>query len=469
MLELQEFLLSLNFSKILFKSDMNRKFCKPIKFFISTTVLTLTTIGINSAYAALIGNPIKLSEGTGSYPVDPYLAYNSIDQEYIAVWTQLRSSQLGLVSQRFSTTGSLIEGNVNLSRRYLGSQFQPVIAYNSTDNQYLVSFQVQGDPIFPYNNSVGQLLTADSKFIGDNFLISSAGQEISLLYNPEVNQYFQTARASDDFDPSTGFGNKILGQRIKSDGTLINSNIPLDTSGDSAPNGQVALDSVNNQYLATWREQGSSPNYTVQGRFINADGGLISEQLEIVPPPDFKSGMTPLSPIRTIFNPISKQFLVIYKNFEDQQIRGRFLDKSGTTIGSEIIVSSNLSFDFLSVAFNEKLQTYLLAWKNESGLIGQFIGTSGNLISDPFTIASEGNQIYDFSIVPNNDSAEFVIAWQTQGSQKGQAGIFAQRINTSSSSIPEPSTILGISIILAALPGLKKKYAMRNKKALAKV
>ncbi|MDZ7950452.1 hypothetical protein [Nostoc sp. DedQUE09] len=461
MLELQEFLLSLNFSKILFKSDMNKKFCKPIKFFISTTVLTLTTIGINSAHAALIGNPIKLSEGTG-YASDPSLAYNSIEQEYIAVWAYIESSQQVLVSQRFSTTGSLIEGNINLSRRYLGSQFQPVIAYNSTDNQYLVSFQVQGDPIFPYNNSVGQLLTADSKFIGDNFLISSAGQEISLLYNPEVNQYFQTARA---FEPA----NRILGQRIKSDGTLINSNIRLDASGDSAPNGQVALDSVNNQYLATWREQGSSPKFTVQGRFINADGRLISEQLEIVPPPDFKSGATPLSPIRTIFNPISKQFLIIYRNFEYPQIRGRFLDKSGTIIGSEIIVSSNVSYEFLSVAFNETLQTYLLAWINESGLVGQFIGTSGNLISDPFTIASEGNQIYDFSIVPNNDSAEFVIAWQTQGSQKGQAGIFAQRINTSSSSIPEPSTILGIGIILAALPVLKNKYAMRNKKALAKV
>ncbi|MDZ8264047.1 PEP-CTERM sorting domain-containing protein [Nostoc sp. ChiQUE01b] len=450
---------------------MNRKIFQKIKFVISTTVLTLTTIGINSAYAALIGNPIQLSQGRSSYfPTSPSLAYNSIDKEYIAVWRFSNSTgQADLASQRFSTTGSLIEGNINLSRDPASDTFisysEPVIAYNSTDNQYLVSVLVQGSSIFPYNNSVGQLLTADSKFIGDKFLISSAGQQINLLYNPEVNEYFQTAIGFDYFDPDPIPDNRILGQRIKSDGTLINSNIRLDPFGDGALNGQVALDSVNNRYLATWRQQGSSPNYTVQGRFINADGGLISKQLEIVPPPDFYSGVPPLASISTIFNPISKQFLVVYALFEERQIRGQFIDENGTPIGSEIIFSRNLYYNNFSVTFNEKLQTYLLAWINDSGLIGQFIGTSGNLIGDPFTVAS-GKQISYSSVIPNNDLGEFVIAWDTPGSQQG---IFAQRINTSSSSIPEPSTLVGIGVILAALSMLKKEYATKNKKALKKV
>ncbi|MEH1902326.1 MAG: hypothetical protein V7L04_13140 [Nostoc sp.] len=444
---------------------MNRKIFKKIKFVIFTTVLAWTTIGINSAYAVLIGNPIKLSEGTSSYASEPSLAYNSVDQEYIAVWKNVTMDFQTLTSQRFTTTGSLIEGNINLFPRKLSVIFEPVIAYNSTDNQYLVSFGVQGNPIFPYNSSVGQLITADSELIEDNFLISSAAQEISLLYNPQVNEYFQTARA---FDPDSIYpSNIILGQQIKSDGTLINSNIRLDTSGESGPNGQVALDSVHNRYLATWRDQGSSfgSNYTLQGRFINADSRLISKQFEIVPPPDFKSGLTPLIPIRTSFDSISQKFLVVYGLANDTQIRGHFVDENGTPIGSEIILDRNFTYDNFSVTFNKKLQTYLVAWTSDSGLIGQFIGTSGNLIGDHFTIAS-GIKPSVIANIANNDLGEFVIAWETQGTQEG---IFAQRINTSSSSIPEPSTIFGISVILAALPMLKKEYATRNKKALEKV
>lgn len=448
-----------------FRSDMNRKILKKIKFVISTTVLTLTMIGINSAYAALIGNPIKLSQGSSNAVSEPSLAYNSVDQEYIAVWRNVTTDFQSLTLQRFTTTGSLIEGNINLSRKP-GVIFGPVIAYNSTDNQYLVSFGVQGNAIFPYNSSVGQLITADSKLIGDNFSISSAAQETSLLYNPQVNEYFQTARA---FDPDSIYpSDRILGQRIKSDGTLINSNIRLDTSGDSAPNGQVALDSVHNRYLATWGDQESYPNFTVQGSFINADSGLISKQFQIVPPPDFKSNPTPQPPITTTFDSISQKFFVAYGLMNDTQLRGDFVDQNGTSIGSKIILDKKdnyFTYDNFSIAFNKTLQTYLVASTSNSGLIGQFFDTSGNLIGDRFTIAS-GIKSPVIANIANNDLGEFVIAWETPGRQEG---IFAQRINTSSSSIPEPSTIFGIGVILAALPVLKKEYATRNKKALEKV
>lgn len=417
------------------------------------TVLGLTAIEIRSASALLVGNPIRLSEvGTSNNSSSPSLAYNDIEQEYMTVWSFSDLNEEGegvrsLAAQRLSSTGSLIGVNIDFSGE--NTETEPAIAYNSINNQYLVSFQFQSvglfDPTapFPFNSSVGQRLTTEGEFIGDDFLISNAGLEISLLHNPAVNEYFQSSRLF----PGSG----IFGQRIDSDGTRLGSSVRLDTSAiSSAPNGQVALNSRNNQYLATWREQGTD-DFTVEGHLVDADGTLVGEQIEIVPPPDFTFGATPFGSISTVFDPINAQFLTVYDLPEDRQIRSQFVAPDGTRIGDDILLTENFTKDF-SIAFNESLETYLLSWTNEQGLFGQFISTSGSLINSPFSIAV-GNRFFNTSVVANNDLGEFLVSWDV--STGSTQGIFAQRIDTTL--VPEPSTILGLLTIGGIVLGASKK------------
>ncbi len=375
-------------------------------------------MNINSEDSVLVGESIELSDEFNSDNVSllPSLAYNSTEKEYIAVWDFVTNQGRTVTSQRFSSTGSLIGENINLSQS-ANTNVDPVVAYNNVDNQYLVSFLVQGDPILPFNSSVGQLLEADGRLIGDNFAINDAGFEISLLYNPEVNEYFQTSRI---FEPN----NKIFSQQISAEGDLIASSIRLDPEEtDSAPNGEVAFNSVDNQYLATWRRQ--DLDYAVEGQLIDADGTLISEVIEITQPLTAQ-GAPPFDPIFTEFDPINTQFFVAYNLPQEQQLRAQLVDADGTLIGEEILLSDGFFDGAVGIDFSETLGIYLLTGTNESGLFGQFISASGNLLEEPFPIADD--IISGSSVIANDDLQEFAVAWTEGGTTEG---VFAQRLNPS--------------------------------------
>ena len=369
--------------------------------------------------SALIGEAIALSSELNSNNASSLsLAYNSNAGEYLAVWDFSHVGGRTVTSQRFSTSGSLVGESVDLSRS-ANINTDSSVAYNSIDDQYLVSFRVQEDLVFPFNSAVGQLIEADSELVGENFAINNAGFELSLLHNPEVNQYFQTGR-----DLALG-GNQIVAQQIDSKGNLIDSTITLDLEDtDDAPNGEVVFNSVDNQYFATWRQQGPDSALVVQGRLIDAGGNLISDVFEISQPvsPD---GTTPFSTIVTDFDPINTQYLVAYNLFQEQQVRAQLVDADGTLIGKELLLYSGFTNDSVAIDFNQTLGVYLLVGDSGDELYGQFLTSSGNLLDERFTIDDNSDEgaILD-SAVANDNLEEFVVAW----SQAVPESIVAQRL-----------------------------------------
>lgn len=374
----------------------------------------------NNEDGVLIGEAIALSGELNSNGVSSTsLAYNSNTREYIAVWDFSRINGRTVTSQRFSDTGSLVGENVDLSQS-ANINVDPVVAYNSIDDDYLVSFRVQEDrnPVFPFNSAVGQLVEADGELIGENFAINNAGFELSLLHNPEVNQYFQTSR-------DLNF-NRIVAQQIDPDGNLIDSAFLDAESTDDAPNGEVALDSINGRYFATWRKQGSTVDgqVAVQGRLIDADGNLISEVLEISQPVT-SNGLIPFSSVATEFDPFNTQYLVAYNLSQEQQVRAQLVDADGSLIGKELLLNSGFSTNSVALDFNEALGVYLLVGIEDSELYGQFLTSSGNLLDERFAIDdNNGNGVILDSAVTNDDLDEFVVAW----SQTDPEGVLAQRL-----------------------------------------
>ena len=358
----------------------------------------------------LIGDPIRLSEDlTSENAVSPALAYNNEKQEYGAVWAFSSDSGIDIALQRFNAAGNLIGGNtlVPESGNFIND---PDITYNGIDNQYLISFWNNAPDL--NTGLFGQLLTAEGNPIKNNFLISNARFEPSFLYNPNVNEYYQTSRHSP--------GNGIFGQRIKSEGTLIGANTRIDSIGDSAPNGAVALNNVDNQYLAVWSNQADVAD--VVGRLIKPDGTFINEQFEIVE----DSGL--VFSISTAFDPINTQFLVAYGDPNEGDVLAQIIDADGTRIGDEITLLDSGFFIFgnrsISVAFSESLREYLLVAITTEGLVGQFVSSSGSPINDSFVI-SPRNDIFQTSVVYNDDATEFAVSWNFNLSDEG---IFVQRI-----------------------------------------
>lgn len=413
------------------------------------------TTNAKSAYAMLLGSPIRLSSEQSSKNISsPTLAYNNTNKEYIASWNLIASDSRDIVLQRFSPTG-LIEGNITIPQQRLsqGNLFNyPDITYNSVNNQYLVSVESQKNPYFTGNISTktfGQLLTAEGQPIGDSFEIGDVSYEPSVVYNPIANEYFRTARLFQLSQPFDVFG--IYGQRLKADGTMIGSDINLDVnskSGDTAPNGQVAFNNIDNQYLATWRRQSSG--FAIEGAIVNPDGMLAGNPFEVVLDTKFNSGSTPFTNINTVFDPINKQFLVAYGVPNERQIDAQLIDATGKLIGSEIPVFSQESYNSLSVAFSDSLQTYLLVVGTGTGVKGQFLSADGKTINEPFIISNMRN-LSNASVIYNPDLQEFVVAWNNNYSIPGNiSGIYAQRIGSKKISVPEPTSIFGL-LALATL------------------
>lgn len=365
----------------------------------------------------LVGDPINLSEDSTSLnAISSELAYNSVEQEYVAVWRFSGNNGGDLSLQRFSSTGDLIEGNILIPEdgNFIND---PDITYNSLENQYLLSYWNNAPDSNP--GLFGQLLTVDGASIGNNLFLSDVRFEPSFVYNPNQNEYFQTSRRF----PGE---NAIFGQRIDSDGSLLGSTIRIDSVGDAAPNGEVAFNNIDNQYLATWRNQS---DLDIVGRLISADGSFLSDQFNIVEKTDIGENTELVFSINTVFDSTNTQFLVAYGIPETGHVEAQLVDADGSLIGDEIIVfdqgyeiSGN---DLISVAFSQELGIYLLVATTDSGLLGQFISDSGSLIDDSFVISSR-NDIFQNSVVYNRDQSQFAVSWNFNFSDEG---IFAQLIN----------------------------------------
>ena len=110
----------------------------------------LVTFLSDSLYAqtpVLIGNSIDLSSGLTLQRASPSVAYNTSNNEYMVVWFDLRNQPTtgnDVFGQRLSVDGSLLGGNIPIAIE-IGSQSNPFVSYNSIDNSYLVAWKSQFD------------------------------------------------------------------------------------------------------------------------------------------------------------------------------------------------------------------------------------------------------------------------------------------------------------------------------------
>ena len=107
-----------------------------------------------------------------------------------------------------------ITTNVNLD-------IQPQVAYNSTDQEYLVVWgeMVPFGQVFIPGRILGQRVGEDGTLLGSAFQIFSNGTYSRVAYNSALNEYLVITA------PGTG----ILGQRVSNSGTLIGGSIGLMT------------------------------------------------------------------------------------------------------------------------------------------------------------------------------------------------------------------------------------------------
>lgn len=239
-----------------------------------------------SATGQPIGDDILLSDMGPDADINfdaeaPTVTYNSKNNEYLVVWMgdDLVDGEEEIYGQRVSATGTEIGSNdFRLSDMGPDGDLEygaaePDVAYNSTNNEYLVVWRGDDNTI-PNVASENEIFAqrvsgATGAEIGTDYVISDMGTEGSssydafaprLAYNSTGNEFFVVWVADDKNGTQVNDEVEVFGQRISGATGLEVGNNDMRLS-NTGPDGDVnfetyapdvAYNATDNQYLVVW-------------------------------------------------------------------------------------------------------------------------------------------------------------------------------------------------------------------------
>ncbi|MBN1998612.1 hypothetical protein JW935_13720, partial [candidate division KSB1 bacterium] len=184
------------------------------------------------------------------------VAYNSTDNEYLVIWLVSNSSQMKrLLAKRVNENGQA-GAEVTISEFALGL---PSVAYHSQQNEYLVTF-VSG--IAPDLSIYGQRLSSTGAKIGSTSQFIPNANNPTILYNSIAGNYLVIGeeKTPDDLNPGHSYTH-LYSRKIGADGQPLN---PAQIFYNSYPTSFVNTDAID--YTIAYAPVISSE--TPQGRYL---------------------------------------------------------------------------------------------------------------------------------------------------------------------------------------------------------
>jgi hypothetical protein len=365
--------------------------------------------------------------------------YNPQANQYLVVWWgdgSTNDNEFEIWGQLVSDTGATVGSDFPISNAADsriardGDASGPALAYNSSSNQYLVTWN--GDE-GTTNNELeiwGQRISAAGAEVGSDFRISDVGTdgdvnrgpitsthkpEGSVAYNPQTNEYLVAWPADDLATDNKG---EIFGQRLDASGNEVGtndfriSNTGQDTdAGRDATSVDLAYDSHDNQYLAVFNadrlhtgttELASNNEEEVFGQRLSATGAQI---------------------------PTSADFRI-----------------SKTGPDGDTFYDSNSP----SVAYGTPSDEYLVAWTSDAiqgqdHIFGQHLGGTANKIGSNFKISKvEGTHLFP-EVVRSRSAREYMTAWEASTISAPDYEVYARRIGQSATCAGKLATRQGTS------------------------
>jgi hypothetical protein len=459
---------------------------------------------VNGGSGAEVGSDFRLSDmggdvlfGAGS----PAVAYNSTDNEYLVVWSgddntlPLVDNEVEIFGQRVDgATGAEIGTDFRLSDmgtdgNVLFGAFAPAVAYNSTDNEYLVVWQGDDNSGALVDNEFeiyGQRVqAATGAEIGSDFRLSDMGlldgntnytaQAPAVAYDRTDNQYLVVWNGDDNTPPLVDNEYEIFGQRVQADGTEI---LPNDFRlSNMGPDGSVsyeardpaiAYNGTDNEYLVVWQgEDDTWPlvmnEFEIFGQRVQADtGSLVGTDIRLS---DMGTdGLTAYgaSNSAVAYNGADNEYLVVWVGDDmvdnEREVFGQRVNADGTEIGTNDFRLSDMGPDgdiFHSafnpaVAYNSTNSEYLVVWwgdddtgglvNNEYEIFGQRLNADGTEVdTNDFRLSDmgpDGDTAYaarNPAAAYNSTNSEYLVVWQgddnTPPLVDNEVEIFGQRFS----------------------------------------
>ncbi len=339
--------------------------------------------------------------------IRPDIAYNSVDDEFLVVWKGeintggFLDNEFEIWGQRIdASTGTLLGANFQISLQggvgdALFDAQEPSVAYNATDNEYLVAWS--GDRLVAEDEAYGQLVSNTGALVGVNFQISNVGAtsdafDIELAWNSTQNEYMVIWRAA------LGGIFNVAGQRVSNTGGLLGANFPISnyvgaTEDANPPN--IAYNATDDEYLVIWNGEGSNADgEALMGQRISNVGAQVGVDDFIIYDP---YTINILYDVVTFYHPgivwdsNNNKYLTTVSADNtangDQGIFAIEVSATGTASAAVLVgdASGGLNFDFerSQVAFNPECTQYVVSFMggeaplaaNDDQMYVQFLGT----------------------------------------------------------------------------------------------
>ena len=344
----------------------------------------------------------------------PQVVYNRTAREYLVVWhgsglVDAPDKFFEVYGQRLNRAGREIGGDFRISfltdlgkinTNVVRSASQSQVAWNSTNNEYLVIWSGMGEPEDVVKKEIyGQRLKATGEVLGKNFRISHTSDQGSnfhasapdVAYNSRDNQYLVLWSGGFKKETQT----EVWGRSLSASGELLQTNdfliSQLSTSRRSgSPN--VVYNSDNNEYLVVFHGNALPGDTTAR---LNE---IFAQRIDPTKLAEFEAnnirvsntvgtGSRATTPTVT-YNGVNKEYLVIWRSVRANvpiEIFGQRLSSSGTEIEADFQVSNIAAAGKDRVVNNASLTHnsinghYLIVWQGNP-----LAGATGAQINEIF-------------------------------------------------------------------------------------
>ncbi|MEZ5098765.1 MAG: hypothetical protein R3C15_02970 [Thermoleophilia bacterium] len=411
------------------------------------------------------------ADGDGAFDAqDSAIAYNSVDHEFLVVWTGDRT--VGLSGSEDEVFGRLLDA----SGQPIGTQFRisdmgpdgdaafdaarPAVAYNPDANEYLVVWEADDSSPLVDNESeiFGQRLSADGAEVGTNdFRISDLGTGImfpvqasairaDVAYNPVSHEYLVVWDGDDNVAPLADDEFEVWGQRLTQTGSEVGADdfriSSLGPDGDAsywAQDAAIAVNTQTGEYLVAFSGDddtaplvdGELEVYVQRLSSTGAAVGTDDQRITDIGPPGetVYYGNEP----DVVYSPAADEYLVAFAlrdgitPDEESEIGVQRLSAAGAEVGTDDQVISDMGpitgSGFAvgpSVAYNATGLEYLVAWEgvdevdpaNEQEIFAQRLDTSGAEVQDDVRISDIGADG-----ATTADAGVPAVAWNAQANE----------------------------------------------------
>jgi len=326
------------------------------------------------------------------------------------------NSEFQITAQLFNPAGTPIGGRINPVPGHTEGNGNPLCPFVASSGTNFLMVWPDDYLNGPYSSVSGQIISPSGGLVGGWFALTTNSQQGFTTPEPVAYGGGEYLVVWDDYRN----GNvSIYGQLVSANGALVGSNILICAPFNGAQDEQsatVAFDGTN--FLVTWFNviAVNSQNITY-GAFVSLSGTVGTP---------FAIGQTisaERNPLYTVFNGTNYFVVWNFSSGTEGSIYGRFVTPSGSFIGGEFAVETNVNKPLPVLAFDGA--DYLFC----SGVQCQFLNPSGQPVGPQFTpFSAQGNET-PMSTTAIYDGKQFVSV-ATLGSETN-AGVYGAFIPAS--------------------------------------